>query len=287
MRFLLTGADGFTGRHLGRYLQRFGYEVVSFQGDITDRRHVLAQIRQLGREVRCDFVVNLAAVAFSNEENSQAYYAVNTLGAVNLLEGLSDWQIKPKKVILASSANVYADIGDGVLSETSQVSPKSHYGMSKLAMEFMARNYFDVLPVVVARPFNYTGPGQELKFVVPKIADHFNRRESEIPLGNLDTWREYNDVRMVCDAYLKLALRGSPGEVYNIASGQACRLRDVIQVFEEMTGHRMQVKLDEELIRKNEVVRLCGDPQKLKSIDVDVSAWRLRDTLESMLSPSG
>jgi nucleoside-diphosphate-sugar epimerase len=155
--------------------------------------------------------------------------------------------------------------------------------MSKLAMEHMARTYLDRLPVVFTRPFNYTGPGQAPNFLIPKLVSHFAQRAPAIELGNLHVEREFNDVRMVCDAYLALLAHGVPGEVYNVCSGQPYTLQHVIGLLSSITGHAMDVQVNPAFVRANEVLRLCGSPAKLRDCLGELPSYELKDTLQWML----
>ena len=146
-----------------------------------------------------------------------------------------------------------------------------------------ARNYAP-LPVVIARPFNYTGPGQAASFLVPKLVAHFQRREAHIELGDLQVEREFNDVRFVSQAYLRLLEEGVPGEVYNLCTGRAFPLLQVIEILERLTGHTPTVDVDPALLRANEVRRLCGDPAKLLATVGPLPQPSLQETLAWMLA---
>jgi nucleoside-diphosphate-sugar epimerase len=155
--------------------------------------------------------------------------------------------------------------------------------MSKLAMEFMARTYSERLPIIITRPFNYTGVGQSPDFLIPKLVGHFKARSATIELGNLHVEREFNDVRMVCDAYLRLLSEGQPGETYNICSGRPYTLQTAIDMLIELTGHNPEIRVNPKFVRQNEVVRLCGDPAKLDAVTGDRPGFSLRETLVWML----
>jgi nucleoside-diphosphate-sugar epimerase len=155
--------------------------------------------------------------------------------------------------------------------------------MSKLAMEYMALTYSDRLPIVIARAFNYIGPGQGAEFLVPKLIRHFVQKEEEIELGNLEFEREFNDVRMVCDAYLRLLSKGKSGEAYNVCTGKVYTLPHLIFSLEKITGHRINVCENPSFIRPNEVHRLYGDASKLKGAIGELKEYALTDTLKWML----
>lgn len=270
-RALITGVKGFTGRYLAEELKAHGWEVWGIGSheepgdelyrcvDLTDAEG----LRRVVAEVQPDAVAHLAAMAFVGHHDADAFYKVNLIGTRNLLAALAAGDKKPGCVLLASSANVYGNSVEGVLSEATQPNPANDYAVSKLAMEYMARLWMDKLPVVIARPFNYTGHGQALSFVIPKLVDHFARRASSIELGNLQVEREFNDVRIVCSAYSSLLVHGKPGEVYNVCSGKPYALQYVIDSLSKLCNHELKVRINPAFVRANEVYRLCGSPAKL------------------------
>jgi nucleoside-diphosphate-sugar epimerase len=280
MNLLLTGAAGFTGRLFAQKAVQAGHTVHPLQADLTNKAAVSAEVTPLA----IDAVVHLAAISFVGHADDAAFYAVNTIGTLNLLSALAAMPQRPQRVLLASSANVYGNCETSPIAETQMPAPVNHYAMSKLAMEHMARTYADRLPLIIARPFNYTGPGQEAQFLIPKLVGHFVRRESTIELGNLHVEREFNDVRMVCDAYLSLLQHGRPGETYNICSGHPYSLTDTLALLTRLTGHTPQVRVNPALVRANEVHRLCGSAEKLHACLPALQHHKLEDTLQWMLS---
>lgn len=287
MKILVTGANGFTGCHFTTQALAAGHDVVALQSDLTDKDALHDEVRQIAP----DAVVHLAAISFVGHTNLGAFYAVNVVGTTYLLDALAQLPVAPHRVLLASSANVYGNSERSPLAETHPPAPVNHYAMSKLAMEYMARTYAERLNIVITRPFNYTGPGQDINFVIPKLASHFARRAAAVALGNLDVEREFNDVRFVCDACMGLLLHGQPGETYNICSGRPYALREIIGTFESITGHWMTIEVNPAFVRKNEVHRLCGDPGKLNRLlranGITLNTPPLRETLTRMLQKTG
>jgi GDP-6-deoxy-D-talose 4-dehydrogenase len=279
LKIALTGAAGFTGRHLIDAARTAGHEVVAFQSDLTDPQALVAEAASL----EPDAVVHLAGISFVGHEDERALYDVNLFGTLNLLDALARSGRPLQRVLLASSANIYGNGGEGPISEDLPPAPVNHYAMSKLAMEHMARNYLPQLPLVIARPFNYTGPGQAPQFIIPKLVEHFQQRASSVRIGNLNVEREYNDVRFVCDAYLGLLAKGEVGAAYNVCSGRTHDLLGVVQALERLTGHKLQMEVDRTLVRANEVHRLCGDPSRLQRALGPLPAFSLEDTLRWML----
>lgn len=279
MRILLTGSDGFTGRHLTQRALAAGHEIVPLTADLRDPAAVQRDVAA----AQADVVLHLAAIAFVAHADERAFYDVNLFGTLNLLSALSATARRPKRVLLASSANVYGNCENSPIAETQPPAPVNHYAMSKLAMEHMALAKAAALPLVVARPFNYTGPGQALDFVIPKLVDHFRRRAPTIALGNVHVEREYNDVRFTSEALLRLAQSGPAPATYNICTGVTHSIQQVIAQLEALTGHRIEVEVDPAFVRRNEIHRLCGDPARLQAACPRLPAYSLTDTLAWML----
>ena len=293
---LVTGLRGFTGHYLGTALRACGARVVglvqgSAQGadeiacDLTDARAVRAAVAL----VRPTQVVHLAALAFVGHVDARAFYDVNLFGTLNLLEALADlpgvMDAPLSKVLIASSANVYGTPEVEVISEAVCPAPVNHYACSKLAMEHMARTWMERLPIVIARPFNYTGVGQDEKFLIPKIVNHFKRRAPLIELGNLDVARDFSDVRDVVAAYLGLLdAPQSTGQTVNVCSGKAHALRDVLALASRISGHALAVRVNPAFVRTNEISVLRGSHDKLTQTTGFEPRFALNDTLNWMLN---
>lgn len=278
-KILLTGAAGFTGLFFKSAAEAAGHQVLALQADLTDKAAVAAEVLQAAP----DAVVHLAAISFVGHADDTAFYGVNVVGTMNLLAGLAALPVKPSKVLLASSANVYGNCDASPITEGQPAAPVNHYAMSKLAMEHMARTFFDRLPIVITRPFNYTGPGQASNFLIPKLVSHFAQRAPTIELGNLHVEREFNDVRMVCDAYLRMLDKGIAGQTYNICSGQSYALKHIVLILEQLTSHQIKIKVNQNFVRSNEVIKMCGSTDKLFSAIGRLPYYRLEDNLLSML----
>lgn len=281
-RLLITGADGFTGRHLYAAAEQAGFEVFCLRADLTDRYAMCDEIAA----ILPTHVAHLAAISAVTHADQNAFYAVNVFGSLNLLDALKALPIRPERVLLASSANVYGNVDVTLIAESVCPKPVNHYGVSKLAMEHLAATYSFDLPLIFVRPFNYTGAGHDIRFVIPKIVEHFKRGATTIELGNVDVYRECNDVRMICDAYLKLLMTGRAGgreaDVYNVCTGHVYSLRQVIKLAEDISGRRVDVKVNPKFVRANDVHKLAGDPGKLKTRIGDCESYCLEDTLRWM-----
>lgn len=279
MRILVTGAGGFTGRPLMETLSRRGNEAMAMKSDLRDVDAMRAEVAAL----RPDGVVHLAAKAFVAAEGFDDFYAINQIGAFHLLDVLAD-HVPGIPVLLASSAQVYSPDHSGLLDEDTPTRPSNHYGLSKLAMEMGARLWEDRLRLIVTRPFNYTGAGQETRYLIPKIVDHFVRRAAVIELGNLDVKRDFGDVRGVCDAYAALIEAPEATGTFNVSTGVVSSIADIINILVAETGHQIEVRVNPQFVRANDIPVLGGDNRALRTA---LPGWTLRplaDTLRWMLA---
>ena len=273
-KVLITGIEGFTGHYLSEYLTQAGYSVfgISFiESDPKKATHKcdirqIWEVKKVIREVIPEYIIHLAGMSFVASENVQEMYTINLQGTLNLLDACLDLNIIPKKIILASSATVYGNQMSEVLSEDMCPIPNSHYANSKLAMENMARTYFEKLPIMIVRPFNYTGRGQALHFVIPKIVEHFREKKKVIELGNINVFREFNDIGYVTELYFKTMTIDYKSDVVNFCSGDAISLMEVIQTLNDLTGHRIDINIKSEYLRQNEISSLCGSVKKLENM---------------------
>ncbi|MBN3831740.1 NAD-dependent epimerase/dehydratase family protein [Burkholderia sp. Ac-20344] len=289
-RALVTGLGGFTGDYLAQSLRAAGYRVFGtahgaeaigsdmYRVDLCDR----AELAKVVADVQPDVVAHLAAIAFVAHGDADAIYRTNVVGTRNLLEALANQETRPKAVLLASSANIYGNAAVEIIDESVEPNPTNDYAVSKLAMEYMARLWHDKLPIVVARPFNYTGVGQSPQFLLPKIVGHFQRGERVIELGNIDVERDFSDVRRVVDAYRRLLQLAPTGGVFNVCSGRAVSLKSVIALMEQIAGYSIEVRVNPAFVRANEVRRLQGDGARLQAAVGPLEDIPLESTLRWM-----
>jgi nucleoside-diphosphate-sugar epimerase len=286
---LLTGANGFTGVYMRAELEAGGYDVVGAVVGAPAGQHEVAlditspdNCRSVMEAVRPDYLVHLAAISFVQHADAEAFYRVNVIGTLNLLQALADAGVSPQKVLIASSANVYGNATAGVIDESQPPQPVNHYAVSKLAMEHMVRTWCDRLPIVITRPFNYTGVGQERHFLVPKVVSHFVQRAPIIELGNLDVERDFSDVRMVAHAYRGLLEQDCAGQVVNVCSGRPYSLRDILKMMEEICGYQIDVRINPAFVRQSEVKTLVGSADRLRTLLGGFEVIPLEQTLRWM-----
>ncbi|OUL88660.1 GDP-mannose 4,6-dehydratase [Paraburkholderia hospita] len=288
-RVLLTGANGFTGVYVRQVLADAGYEVIGTcvgSPGLGERSLDITSLQDCRRtigELRPNFIVHLAAISFVAHDDPLEMYNVNVIGTTNLLQACVDVSHTPKKILIASSANVYGNV-EGVVDEGTLPAPVNHYAASKMAMEYLVRTWFERLPIVVVRPFNYTGRGQSERFLVPKIVSHFVRRRSFIELGNLDVARDFSDVRMVSRAYRALLEAPVAGETLNVCSGNPRTLLDILDLVREASGHELEIRVNPAFVRQNEVKMLVGSAERLARVVPDMHSIELEDTIDWMLS---
>lgn len=289
-RALITGLRGFTGQYMAQELTSAGYRVFGtvlpgeptgpdvFTVDLCDRDAVSRAVE----EVQPDVVVHLAGIAFVAHSNADLIYRVNIVGTRNLLEALAAARHQPSSVLLASSANIYGHVDVPVIDESMTPAPFNDYGVSKLAMEHMAHLWSDKLPIIIARPFNYTGVGQDANFLLPKIVSHFRSGARGIELGNLNIARDFSDVRAVAKAYRRLLALSPPGQAYNVCSGRAYSLRGIIDTMAGIAGYDIDVRVNPAFVRASDVPTLVGSNRKLASVIGEIEPTPLEDTLRWM-----
>jgi len=287
---LITGVKSFTGVYLKAELLDRGYRVhgtvhgAKAAGenitslDIRDRDAVCDLVEGL----KPDVVFHLAAITFVAHRDAEEIYLTNIVGTRNLFEALAKCTHQPRMIIVASSANIYGQTLIDPIDENTPANPMSDYSVSKYAMECMTHLWVDRLPITLVRPFNYTGVGQDKKFLLPKIVDHYARGEAEIDLGNLDIARDFSDVRFITEAYAMLAEGDFAGNVFNICSGYAHSLQQILDMMEKIAGYKINVIFNPTFARPNEIKSLRGCNKKLFQAVGSMDLIPLQETLSLM-----
>jgi GDP-4-dehydro-6-deoxy-D-mannose reductase len=298
-RVLVTGANGFVGRHLTAALVAAGAEVVR-AGHGPAGPDVLPLdfadplgVRGVVDLARADAVVHLAAQSFvpASIADPLATHAVNATGTLVLLDALRaarDAGGSDPRILIAGSADVYGAHAPRAypLAETAPLRPANPYAASKVAAEAYALAYAATykLDVVATRAFNHIGPGQDERFVVASFALQLARIAAGgnplLLVGNLDAQRDFLDVRDVAAAYIALlAPRGDAGSVYNIASGTPVAIRDVLRQLVMIARTGVEIRDDPARLRPSDVPIVSGDAAQLRA----ATGWAPARTLAASL----
>ena len=299
---LVTGAAGFAGSHLLDLLRSDDARVIALRKpgvgadtqaaypdadwreiDLLDRD----AMRRVVADTGPDAVYHLAGAPHVGQSWSAATdtLAVNVMGTHVLLEAIRLEGV-PSRVVVPSSAYVYRAV-DRALTEDDAVEAANPYAISKVATELAVARAarVDGLRAVVARSFNHIGPRQDPSFFASGVARQValieaGRLEPVILVGNLESRRDLTDVRDTVQAYRALADRGSPGTAYNVCSGRAYRMRDLLETLVARARVEVEVRTDPERLRPNDTPLLLGDPSRIKQ----ATGWEPRVPIEQTLA---
>ncbi len=276
----ITGASGFVGPYLIRHLLEQGYEVVGgvhgpeapqlsqecrrVSLDVTNREGVQRTVA----EVQPDEVYHLAGLTRPASGRIDKFYQVNFGGALNLLEAVRE-HAPEARVLLVGSAYAYGRV-DHPISEREPFEPVNHYGVSKASADLLGRSYaLQELRVVRVRPFNHSGPGQSPDFVLPTLVCQFaevkaGKREPVIHLGNLDSVRDFSDVRDIVQAYHLALQKGRPGEAYNLGSGRGVSVYELFELVRREAMVEVELNVEQSRVRATEISYLVADASKAR-----------------------
>ena len=319
MRFLITGINGFAGNWLARYLllnntEAEIYGTIKLHSNLENLSDILNfitlktidirdshSVLKLINDVRPDYVFHLAAITYvpASWNAPIETFDTNVNGTINLLEAIRNLEgvvCYDPRILIAGSSEEYGLVnGDETIAnpeipikETNQLRPMSPYGVSKVAQDRLGWQYFKSYGTrcIITRAFNHEGPRRPRDFVISSFCYQIAAQEMmpeqdeiEIKCGSLDAFRDFSDVRDVVEAYAKILEAGEPGEVYNICSGHARRISDIIALLSPMAKKPLTIKQDPDRMRPSDVPILLGDNSKLKST-ID---WKPRFTIEETI----
>jgi len=297
MRVLITGVTGFVGSHLADYLvargdvEVFGIHrwrsrmdnVEQLRGRITfvecDLRDAGGVRRMLGA-VRPDRIFHLAAQSYvpTSWSSPAETLAANLTCQLNLFEAIRDAELATR-VQIAGSSEEYGRVEKDELPirEENPLRPLSPYAVSKIAQDYLAYQYWRShgLHAVRTRGFNHTGPRRGEVFVTSSFARQIaeiekGRREPVVLVGNLESQRDFTDVRDMVRAYWLALELGEPGEVYNICTGRAYTIRTVLDILLSLTPAQVEVREDPARLRPSDVEVLLGDCTRFQR----VTGWK-------------
>lgn len=286
-RILLTGGTGFVGGWLApaiaaawpdadRVLLRRPGEQVTREGwraidaEVTDS----AAIGRIVADLKPDLVLHLAAQAAigATAELAEATWRVNFGGTLELAHACQR-ACPATTFFFVSSSEVYGwSFRDGVVDEDTPLRPTNAYARAKAAAESMLPDVLPQARLIIARPFNHTGPGQDVRFVLPSLAQQIadveaGRRPPSLELGNLEASRDFLDVRDVCAAYIAmLSAPGASGErsIFNVASGGSWRIADLVEKFRAHARKPFEVTIDPKRLRPSDVPTAVGSSKRLE-----------------------
>ena len=312
---LVTGAAGFAGSHLLDLLApdaQAGDRIVAWHRPGTERvatTHAAIEwetidilerdaVRRSIAAMRPASVYHCAGAAHVGRawDKTESTFAINVRGTHHLLDALARAEVE-SRVLLPSSALVYTP-ADRALTEADPLVPSSPYGVSKLAQEMLAAHAGRGVVVAVARSFNHFGPRQDPLFAASgfarRIADiERGRWEPAISVGNLDARRDMTDVRDTVRAYRLMVERAKPGDVFNVCSGVAIAIRELLDRLIARAKVPVRIEVDQARLRPNDTPLLLGDPTRIRealgwtpTIPIDQTLDDLLDYWRTRQSPA-
>jgi GDP-4-dehydro-6-deoxy-D-mannose reductase len=302
MRALVIGADGFAGRWLLRHLVESGDEVAAAVGPGYGDEALPANLDPLRLDVRDpdgvqrvvtssqpDVIYFLAGVSRAGaRDDLDLAVGISVHGAVNTLVAAAHLNASVRLLHVGSSHSYAMPRNEAPIDERAPIRPTGVYGAAKAAAESALHRLGPVagVDVIAVRAFNHIGPGQRDGFVVPSLARQVieierSAQEPVIRAGNLDARRDFTDVRDVVRAYRLAAVHGAPGETFNVASGRAVSVREVLDCMLGLRSVRADIEQDPRLSRVGEpATAMIGDAGKLTAL----TGWRPELPLEQSLA---
>jgi GDP-4-dehydro-6-deoxy-D-mannose reductase len=276
---LVTGAHGFVGGHL---LTLLGGRGLPADVDVTDAKAVARVVAASNPSA----VVHLAAVSSvgGSWEDAAETWRVNTVGTVNVLETVR-LETPETRVLVASTGGVYGNAEQVPTLEAAPLAPVSPYAASKAAAEIAAEQAGRAgVDVVVARAFQHEGPGRDERFAVGSWSAQIARAEESgggtVHVGDLSVRRDISDVRDVCRAYIALLESSVPAGTYNVASGRAVEMGEVLEILVGLAECPIEIEADPERMRPSELAVVCGDASRLRA----TTGWTPTIPLEQTLA---
>jgi GDP-4-dehydro-6-deoxy-D-mannose reductase len=307
-RVLITGVSGFAGSFLAeRLLKNSTYQVIgTYHSTVpqlfTDSKLQLEKIDlengqlvdHLIGAVKPDIVVHLAALTSPADSFSDPSRTIinNVVGQVNILESIRTHNLHSARIIIVSSADVYGIIKpeDVPIDELTPFRPGNPYGVSKITQDFLGLQYFLAynLDIIRVRPFNHIGPRQGGRFAIASFAKQIaeiekGKMEAVMRVGNLDAKKDFTDVRDIVRAYELLFDKGEAGEAYNLGSGNAYTIKELLDKLLSYSKVEIVVEQDQNLMRPSDSAYLICDNTKLHSATGWMPEVSIDETLKNIL----
>jgi len=302
-RILITGCSGFLASYLIKQLNKDKSheitgitEIISFSStdyqvyhvDIRERDEVFKLIQSIKPEI----IFHLAAISnvgFS-WKNQKLTYEINFIGSSNVIEAVSLFSPE-SRIILMGSAELYGDSGKDPINEKYKISAKNPYALSKMAMEMVGNLYIESrgLDIIKIRSFNFTGPGQEVKFVCSDFAFQIamiekGKKEPIIKVGNLKSIRDISDVRDIARYLSVIAEKGKTGDVYNLGSGISNPIKELLDILLSYSKVKIEVLEDSEKLRPIDIPILTCDCSLIRSRFGCRPEFKIQQTLLDILN---
>ena len=277
---VVSGVNGFVGHHLARELHNAGALVIGIGqdeavdsdiSDVVNQYHQANLVEQWPAIENATAIIHLAGLAAvgPSYDDPQKYINVNSSMVTNLCEYYIKQDVKPR-IIIVSSGAVYDPLQSMPIDESGEIGFSSPYAVSKVLTEQQAAYYRNRgLDCIVARPFNHIGPGQNQGFILPDLYGRLSsvpENKTTISTGNIETRRDYTDVRDIARAYTKLALSPTLGHAtYNICSGVSLSGVDILTELKDALGMPdVRFEIDSSLVRPTDIIDIRGNSSRIK-----------------------
>jgi len=305
MKVLITGISGFVGTYLVEELlgdSKNDWEISGTffdKGELVNLNHVkdnlellecnIGDPEQVTKAIKAaepDYICHLAAMSSGAETDREKVFSVNVEGTLNILNACSSLD-KKVRVLLASTGYVYGSADNQQpFTEDDEVKPHGIYAESKLEMEKQAlAKAPENVEIIISRAFNHTGPRQTPDFVVPAFAQQVaeieaGKSQPVLKVGNLEAVRDFFDVRDAVKAYKLLLEKGKANEIYNLASGQAIKVSEILDKLLTLSDKKISIEQDPDRMRPSDIAYSVGSSQKIEN----ATGWQLSVSLDEMLA---
>lgn len=306
MKALIIGGAGFVGNHLIEHLSKdYNWTIIAtkletetieysnitvYNLDITDK----IAVSSLLKEIQPDYIFHLAAQSSVSLswKNPQLTIDVNVKGTINLLDAIRELNYTPRVLLIGSGEEYgYIQPNETPIKENNPTRPGNIYAATKTFQNMIGKIYTDAyqMDIIMVRAFNHIGPGQSPIFVVSDFCKQVaeiekGMHEPVIKVGNLSAKRDFTDVRDVVKAYSMLVLKGKAGEIYNVGSGKAISINDLLSFILQLSTSKIDITVDPLKLRPIDIPIIEADIHKIITDTNWFPSVPLRETLQDTLS---